>query len=162
MNKLQLPQAKLLYAVSEIYRKRRIDETEKRILKGIPPPTQKRSSRTMWKSMSCSSKTKKKRNSSTGLSHWCALQKSHTRLSLKIKKFWRVWSRRRPLRLGGNSCVVRKTTTKTSINTKLMLSRNCSIPKRPNDHPYIHLSNLYPARMHAFSREQKRLIKERV
>ena len=34
MNKLQLPQAKLLYAVSEIYRKRRIDETEKRILKG--------------------------------------------------------------------------------------------------------------------------------
>jgi hypothetical protein len=36
MNKLQLPQAKLLYAVSEIYRKRRIDETEKRILKGTP------------------------------------------------------------------------------------------------------------------------------
>jgi len=27
MNKLQLPQAKLLYAVSEIYRKRQIDET---------------------------------------------------------------------------------------------------------------------------------------
>lgn len=35
MNKLQLPQAKLLYAVSEIYRKRQIDETEKRILKGM-------------------------------------------------------------------------------------------------------------------------------
>jgi hypothetical protein len=38
MNKLQLPQAKLLYAVSEIYRKRRIDETEKRILKGTMHP----------------------------------------------------------------------------------------------------------------------------
>lgn len=35
MNKLQLPQAKLLYAVGEAYRKRMIDETEKRILKGI-------------------------------------------------------------------------------------------------------------------------------
>jgi hypothetical protein len=34
MNKLQLPQAKLLYAVGELYRKRIIDETEKRILKG--------------------------------------------------------------------------------------------------------------------------------
>lgn len=34
MNKLQLPQAKLLYAVGEAYRKRMIDETEKRILKG--------------------------------------------------------------------------------------------------------------------------------
>lgn len=34
MNKLQLPQAKLLFAVSELYRKRLINETEKRILKG--------------------------------------------------------------------------------------------------------------------------------
>ena len=34
MNKLQLPQSKLLYAISELYRQRRIDETEKRILKG--------------------------------------------------------------------------------------------------------------------------------
>jgi hypothetical protein len=34
MNKLQLPQAKLFYAVGEAYRKRMIDETEKRILKG--------------------------------------------------------------------------------------------------------------------------------
>ena len=141
MNKLQLPQAKLLYAVSEIYRKRKIDETEKRILKGISPPNQKRSSRTMWKSMSYSSKAKKKRNSSSGSSHWCAPQKSLTRLSLKIRKCWLAWSRRRRLRLGGNSCAARKTTTKTSINTKRMLSRNCSIPKRPNDHsiyPFIH------------------------
>lgn len=34
MNKLQLPQAKLLFAIAELYRKRQIDETEKRILKG--------------------------------------------------------------------------------------------------------------------------------
>lgn len=34
MNKLQLPHAKLFYAVGEAYRKRMIDETEKRILKG--------------------------------------------------------------------------------------------------------------------------------
>ena len=34
MNKLQLPHAKLFYAVGEAYRKRLIDETEKRILKG--------------------------------------------------------------------------------------------------------------------------------
>jgi hypothetical protein len=34
MNKLQLPQAKLFYAVSEAYRKRMIDETERRLLKG--------------------------------------------------------------------------------------------------------------------------------
>ncbi len=33
MNKLQLPQAKLLFAIAELYRKRQIDETEKRILK---------------------------------------------------------------------------------------------------------------------------------
>jgi hypothetical protein len=36
MNKLQLPQAKLLYATGEAYRKRKIDETEKRLLKGNP------------------------------------------------------------------------------------------------------------------------------
>ena len=35
MNKLQLPHAKLFYVVGEAYRKRLIDETEKRILKGI-------------------------------------------------------------------------------------------------------------------------------
>ena len=35
MNKLQLPQAKLLYATGEAYRKRKIDETEKRMLKGM-------------------------------------------------------------------------------------------------------------------------------
>ena len=34
MNKLQLPQAKLFYAVGEAYRKRMIDETERRVLKG--------------------------------------------------------------------------------------------------------------------------------
>lgn len=42
MNKLQLPQAKLLYAISELYRKRRIDETEKRMLKGKALPIQRR------------------------------------------------------------------------------------------------------------------------
>lgn len=65
MNKLQLPQAKLLYAVSEIYRKRRIDETEKRILKGNRPSTQKKSSPTMSKSTSCSNRTRRKPISST-------------------------------------------------------------------------------------------------
>jgi len=34
MNRLQLPQAKLLFVIAELYRKRQIDETEKRILKG--------------------------------------------------------------------------------------------------------------------------------
>ncbi len=34
MNKLQLPQAKLFYIVGEAYRKRMIDETERRLLKG--------------------------------------------------------------------------------------------------------------------------------
>lgn len=34
MNKLQLPQAKLFYIVGEAYRRRMIDETERRILKG--------------------------------------------------------------------------------------------------------------------------------
>ena len=35
MNKLQLPQAKLLWAVSQAYRQRKIDETQKRLLKGM-------------------------------------------------------------------------------------------------------------------------------
>lgn len=39
MNKLQLPHAKLFYVVGEAYRKRLIDESEKRMLKGTPPPT---------------------------------------------------------------------------------------------------------------------------
>lgn len=51
MNKLQLPQAKLLYAVSELYRTRRIDETEKRILKCRNLFIQKKSSLIISKSI---------------------------------------------------------------------------------------------------------------
>jgi hypothetical protein len=49
MNKLQLPQAKLFYVVGEAYRKRMIDETEKRLLKGIQRKTQKKLSQIMYK-----------------------------------------------------------------------------------------------------------------
>lgn len=49
MNKLQLPHAKLFYVVGEAYRKRLIDETEKRILKGICEVMQKRSLMITWK-----------------------------------------------------------------------------------------------------------------
>lgn len=87
MNKLQLPQAKLLYAVSEIYRKRRIDETEKRILKGTPTPIQRRSSLTMSRSTSFLSRTRRKPTSSIASSPSFALPKSLTTLSLKIRRF---------------------------------------------------------------------------
>lgn len=62
MNKLQLPQAKLLYAVSELYRKRRIDETEKRMLKGTYQSIQKKSSLTTWRSLNFWSRMKMKDN----------------------------------------------------------------------------------------------------
>ncbi len=62
MNKLQLPQAKLLYAVSELYRKRRIDETEKRMLKGTYRSIQKKSSLTTWRSLNFWSRMKMKDN----------------------------------------------------------------------------------------------------
>lgn len=34
MDKLNLPQAKLLYCVAELFRGRKIDETERTVLKG--------------------------------------------------------------------------------------------------------------------------------
>ena len=61
MNKMQLPQRKLLYAVSELYRLRRVDETEKRQLKGTPVPSQRRSSQTTWRSSSCWSRSSRSR-----------------------------------------------------------------------------------------------------
>lgn len=87
MNKLQLPQAKLLYAVSEIYRKRRIDETEKRILKGTHPSTQRRSSLTMSKSTNCLSRIRRKQISSTDLLRLSAPLKNPMTRSPKIRKF---------------------------------------------------------------------------
>lgn len=133
MNKLQLPQAKLLYAVSEIYRKRRIDETEKRILKGTPFSMQKRSSLTMSKYTSCLNKIRRKQISSTNSLRLSVRLKNPMSHSLKIRKFWQAWNRKRPLHLGVNSCAGRKIRTRTSTNTRLMLSRSCLTPKRPND-----------------------------
>jgi len=63
MNKLQLPQAKLLYAVSELYRTRRIDETEKRVLKCICLSIQKKSLQITLRSMRSWSKTKQMKGS---------------------------------------------------------------------------------------------------
>lgn len=133
MNKLQLPQAKLLYAVSEIYRKRRIDETEKRILKGTPRSTQKRSSPTMSKSTNCSNRTRRKPTSSTASSPSSAPPKSPTTRSPKIRKCWPAWSRKRPPPLGASSCAARRTPTRTSTSTRPTPSRNSSTPRRPND-----------------------------
>lgn len=68
MNKLQLPHAKLFYVVGEAYRKRLIDESEKRMLKGTLPPTQKRSSTIMSKFLKSSTRTTTRTPSSSSSS----------------------------------------------------------------------------------------------
>lgn len=85
MNKLQLPQAKLLYAIAELYRKRRIDETEKRMLKGNLKLIQKRSSLTMSRFMNYWNKMKIKLSSMISLSILSA-PKNLKILCLKMQK----------------------------------------------------------------------------